>query len=48
MTARNGASYPTSALGAKFKTLKYKQYSFGLNLPPALNSGKIHHFWTAV
>jgi hypothetical protein len=44
--SRNGASHPISALGIKFKSSKYKQYVSGLNSLPALNSGKIHHFWT--
>jgi hypothetical protein len=25
--------------------MKYYQYSSGLNLPPAFNSGEIYHFW---
>ena len=45
----NGALYqrphPISALGKKVISSKYYQYSFGLNLLPALNSGEIHHFW---
>jgi hypothetical protein len=48
MTARNGASFSISALANRFKLSKYDQYSSGSNLLTALNSGKIHHFWTAI
>jgi hypothetical protein len=32
-------------LGSKFKSSKYQPYVSGLDLPPALNSGEMHHFW---